>query len=167
MNTTEFTRMFGSGQIRALLDWSRIAEPDVVVEQDFHTSADRLADMTTMWYADCEGAPVDYAAPNAAPLTVRQAAALDMGSVPRREEALSLYADRAAQSVAPVQLVLAAYYLNSSTHLILDGTHRAVATIRADVPATVFSFVLRGPLDPAILPDLCHHLAAAQAARPN
>ncbi|WP_327286861.1 hypothetical protein [Streptomyces sp. NBC_01198] len=159
MNTTEFTRMFGSGQIRARLDWSRITEPDVLVEQDFHTSVDRLAEMTTMWYADAEGRPVDYAAPNASPLTVREAAALDMSTVPRREEDLSLYTDRAARSPAPVQLVLAAYYLYSGSHLILDGTHRAVAAIRARAPAAVFSFVLRGPLDAAILPDLSHHLA--------
>ncbi|MGW0570844.1 hypothetical protein [Streptomyces tauricus] len=42
--------------------------------------------------------------------------------------------------------------------LILDGTHRAVAALRARAHVTVFLYVLLGPTDPTILPDLAHHL---------
>ena len=165
MNTEDFIRMFGSGPIRALLDWSRIAEPEVIVHHDFHTSLDRLARMHTLWYADPTGRLASYTDPTAAPLTVGQAAVLDMSDVPKRQQTLDVFTERAGRSTEPVQLVLAAYRLQDRRDVLLDGTHRAVAAVRANACVTVFSFVLVGPADPGILPDLSHYLPSARSTQ--
>lgn len=157
--------MFGSGHIRALLDWSRIIEPEIVVHHDFHTSLDRLTRMYTLWYADPTGRLSDYADPTATPLTVGQAAVIDMSGMPRRQQTLDIFTERAAGSTEPVQLVVPSYRLRDGREVVLDGTHRAVAAVRAEACVTVFSFVLVGPVDPDILPDLSHYLPSVSSAR--
>jgi hypothetical protein len=45
--------------------------------------------------------------------------------------------------------------------VLLDGNHRAVAAYLTGVPVRTLLFVLHGPVDEAILPDLRHHRSAS------
>ncbi|WP_327268040.1 hypothetical protein OG233_06800 [Streptomyces sp. NBC_01218] len=158
MTTEEFVMLFGSsGHVRASLDWSRVTELRLRVQHSFHTSADRLGRMATLWYTRPDGTPAEYTHPQATPLTARQAAAADMRTLPQRQNTLGALTQQAATCREPVQLILPAYRLPDGTDLILDGTHRAVAALRARARVTVFLYVLLGPADPTILPDLAYH----------
>ncbi|WP_420031360.1 hypothetical protein ACN2WE_00055 [Streptomyces sp. cg28] len=160
MTTEEFILLFGSsGHVRAALNWSRLTDKQFHVQHRFHTSPDRLGQMNTLWYTGPDGTPVEYTHPQAAPLTTRQASKTDMRSLPQRENTLTRLTKQASGSLEPVQLVLPAYRLPNGTDLILDGTHRAVAALRAQARVTVFLYVLLGPADPTILPDLAHYCA--------
>ncbi|MFH8469494.1 hypothetical protein [Streptomyces sp. NPDC017991] len=114
--------------------------------------------MTTLWYTGRDGRPVEYTHSRAAPLTVRQVAAADMRTPLQRQNTLNTLTQQALRCRESVQLVLPAYRLPDGADLILDGTHRAVTALRARAHVTVFLYVLLGPTDPTILPDLAHHL---------
>ncbi|MGW0570843.1 hypothetical protein [Streptomyces tauricus] len=95
MTTEEFVMLFGSsGHVRASLDWSRVTELRLRVQQSFHTSADRLGRMTTLWYTGPDGTLAEYTHPQAAPLTTRQAAATDMRTLPQRQSTLNTLTHR-------------------------------------------------------------------------
>ncbi|MGW6486193.1 hypothetical protein [Streptomyces sp. NPDC055056] len=159
MTTEEFVMLFGSsGHVRASLDWSRVTDLRLPVQQRFHTSPDRLGMMNTLWYVGPDGTPAEYTHPRADPLSTRQAAVADMRALPQRETTLGALTQQAAKCPEPVQLVLPAYRLPNGADLILDGTHRAVAALRAQARVTVFLYVLLGPADPKILPDLAYYL---------
>jgi hypothetical protein len=150
--------VFGSGQIKARLDWSRIAAPAFRVEESFDDSRERLGGMWSVWYAGADGAPSDWSAKGARPLSMREAADPDIPWPDHRAERLAAFEKCFASASEPIQLVLPAYDMGSGSGLILDGTHRAVAAYRAAVPVALFVFALRGPVDPAILPDLIHYI---------
>lgn len=52
-----------------------------------------------------------------------------------------------------VQMVLPAYYVERG-YLLLDGNHRSIATLRAQVEYDVELAVVHGPIDPHVLRDL-------------
>jgi hypothetical protein len=150
--------VFGSGQIKARLDWNRIGEPAFQVEESIDDSREQLGAMCSVWYMGADGAPADWSAAGARPLSMHEAANPDIAWSDHRAERLATFEECFASANEPIQLILPAYGVGHGRRLILDGTHRAVAAYRAAVPVALFVFALRGPVDPAVLPDLMHYV---------
>jgi hypothetical protein len=157
IDIAEFRTVFGRGQIKALLDWSRLDEPAIRVEESFGDSRDRLGDLLSVWYVDAGGKPSEWRAADARPLSVREAADPGIAWPGERAHRLAAFEQHFATADEPIQLLLPAYAVGKGRTLLLDGTHRAVAAYRTGAPVALFIFTLRGPLDPAVLPDLRHY----------
>ncbi|NUT99820.1 MAG: hypothetical protein HOY78_48200 [Saccharothrix sp.] len=140
----DFRTVFGDGSVRVLLDWDAVAgcEVDLRVSR----SRDLLGGLFTVWYAG--GAEFD--ADGARPLRVRDA-------VDERPDRIAPIEASLRAANRPVQLTLPVYALPGDDHLLLDATHRSVAAFRSGLPVRLLLFALRGPVDPAVLPDLRHH----------
>ncbi|MBW8486972.1 hypothetical protein [Actinomadura parmotrematis] len=143
--------------MRAQLSPDVVTDPRYSVLECFSGSRSLLGDLRTVWYTTPEGAQTDWHHPGAVAHDVRQAAARREGWDTARRARLAELERLFRREGEPVQLVLPALRVRADRDLLLDGTHRAVAAYRADVPVTLLLFTLCGPLPDTVLPDLFRH----------
>ena len=119
----------------------------LVIEHHDLTIPVDSASIFTPWYALANGSPCGHSDSGALPQSVASVAAN-----------LELRTFHAVQSSAPRDkfLALPAYKLRSGTLLLLDGNHRVVATQVDGSTLSLALFVVCGPLDSVVLPDLGH-----------
>lgn len=150
INIDEFAAVFGNGSIRVQLNWPR-AIRECAVEEQFSCSRTELGRLYTPWYdrTDCVQ-PYRFAAPLRVHALEQRLP--DGGPAERAREIAELTA-RFIASAQPVVLPLPAYH-TGDTVILLDGTHRSIAAYRARADVRLLLYILHGPTDSEMLPDL-------------
>jgi hypothetical protein len=156
MQVSEFVRVFRDSGIRAELDWDLINDFEFSVEENYSSLHEDLARLRTVWYLSPDGRPGDYRNRNDRPMSLVEAVEGLDDAPPTRRQKITLLDDWFCRYVDPVQLVLPCYRLPAAELLILDGTHRAAAAYRGQHEFRMFAFILVGPVNSAVLPDLAH-----------
>lgn len=157
MDIGDFITVFKDGGVRAWLDWDALEDAGCAVREQFSRSPDVLGGLFTVWYQTADGTDGDWRNPGDRPLRVAECAdAMDIWPADRRDR-IHGFADAFRGDDRPVQLVLPAYAVGGDGAVLLDGTHRAVAAHLSGADVRIMLFVLDGPLDPRVLPDLGHH----------
>ena len=142
-------------QIRVRLDWQKAVTERWPIGQHVVSEKDELANMYVGLYSTNNDFDVCYRTPEARPFRVNDVAR-DIGKWPKHQGRISLFAYSFIACTAPVKFILPAYQLPGDNKFILDGAHRAVALVLADVKFEVTFLLIRGPIDCAALPDLIH-----------
>lgn len=155
INIHDFVTVFDA-TVRAWLDWSRVLT-ECTVDESFSDSRAELGELFTVWYAGPRGQHAGYDGPGARPLRVGETSLTEATWPTERATKIeTMSASHAGSAREPVVLPLPAYRVGAGA-VILDGTHRAVAAYRARAEVRLMLFILDGPTDPEILPDLRHH----------
>lgn len=151
----DFVTVFGS-TVRARLDWSRV-RTECTVDESFSDSREDLGALYTVWYAGPGERHAAYDDPEVRPLRVRETTLTESTwPADRATKIDAMSADYGSVDVEPLVLPLPAYRVGAGV-VMLDGNHRAVAAFRASSEVRLLLFILDGPQDPGILPDLVHH----------
>nr|WP_199045498.1 hypothetical protein [Dyella sp. ASV24] len=144
MNIAEFKYHFGQ-PIRVSLNWQLLSESNASIKlQQLQLPGD-AGRIFTPWYLDGSGAACNYFDQGAVPQNVSSAA---------QSEALKKRHGFHYQHGAPTVVVAPAYGLPDGGVLLLDGNHRVVSAYLGGVNLLLMAFVIEGPLDAQILPDL-------------
>jgi hypothetical protein len=149
----DFAALFGDGGIRARLDWTRLAG-ECRIEAFTSRSRALLGDLRTVWYAGPDGRDREFRDADAQPLRVRETGRTEATWPAGRAARIAGFEDRYRADAGSAQLPLPVYALGDDEFLLLDGTHRSVAAHRAGVAARLLIFVVHGPVEEAMLPDL-------------
>ena len=161
MDLDDFATRFRP-DIRAQLDWARLAKSRARVRVETHTrgtAKQRLADLFTVWYVDPAGADSSWNAPGSRPLRVAAAERTLLSLPEGRRSTITALGRAFAVGPEPLELTLPAYRVDESRYVLLDGNHRAVAAHRADRELHLTLCSLTGPACESILPDLRHYAA--------
>ena len=151
-----YERLFRSPYaIRVELNWDAVRKGKWPVDAKVIESMEVLDDAFFPWYLRDDGREVAYSEDGAKPVGVSQVSALE-GKLSQERKAKILAMRRSFEAVPEVQLVIPAYSLKGSGHLILDGCHRLAALAGTDTSLRMLLLTLRGPIDPEVLPDLRH-----------
>lgn len=151
MTLADFRRRFDRPDgVRVNLDWERLAASNPAIHVRTLSLVTNATEVFTPWYARDDGLPCDYDSPGAKPQSL--AAAAQNALLLRRH-------DVSSDVPSDPRLEVPAYRLGAGGLLLLDGNHRAVACVVAGVDQAVTAYVVEGPLDGAVLPDLVHWVA--------
>ena len=142
--TTDFNRfIYEFTGITMGLDWITLAShsPEINVLQinDRH----ELGQLYTPWRRKSDGTYANGRDDDAEPLRVET-----NPFPPCRESILQSF------SLQPGSLRLPCYQIRDKEYLILDGNHRAVSLYRSNYQIDVQAWIIEGPMDSNILPDL-------------
>lgn len=145
MQPHEFCHHFRCG-VRVLLNWKQFCSSDWPIEPRTLNIPRDSDHIFTPWYARDDDSVCSHNEPGAKPLSVATAA--------RNQRLLKLY--RILPTAPTEHIVAPAYQLPTSAILLLDGNHRAVSSQRAASNIQVIAFVINGPINEQVLPDLAH-----------
>ena len=152
MNSSEAIECLNG--IRVCLNWKRAYAERWNVSHRTVSLIDEIRGLYIPWYR-ANGVPCECAYRGATPVKVGQVAD-DLDGWPHRSAAIHKYVCIYRMSPSPLRLMLPVYDLPRSETLLLDGSHRAVALILADVSFEVALLSIQGPIDSNALPDLQH-----------
>ncbi|MGY6655311.1 hypothetical protein ACXIZN_24420 [Amycolatopsis sp. TRM77291] len=155
MDTSAFALIFGDGGIRARLDWRRVHD-ECTVEERYTRSRKELGELCTVWYTDESGRDTDYAHQGARPLRVSEVAITEASWPRARASMITTLRQEFGRASRPVQLALPGYRAGDEV-VLLDGNHRAAAAYLADADTRLLLYILCGPTDSGMLPDLRHY----------
>ncbi|OXM54889.1 hypothetical protein [Amycolatopsis alba] len=155
MDTSAFALIFGDGGIRAKLDWRRVAA-ECAVEERYSRSRKELGELCTVWYADGSGHDAGYDHQGSRPLRVSEAAVTEASWPRARATTIAALRREYVRADRPVHLALPGYRVGDEV-VLLDGNHRAAAAYLADADTRLLLYILRGPTDSGMLPDLRHY----------
>ncbi|RSM59282.1 hypothetical protein DMH03_25885 [Amycolatopsis sp. WAC 01376] len=155
MDTSAFALIFGDGVVRAKLDWQRVVD-ECVVEERYSRSRKELGELCTVWYADESGRDAGYDHQGARPLRVSEVAITEASWPRARASMIAALRAEYTRTARPVQLTLPGYRVGDEV-VLLDGNHRAAAAYLADADTRLLLYILCGPTDSGMLPDLRHY----------
>ncbi|WP_068926641.1 hypothetical protein [Planobispora rosea] len=156
MDLKEYIEMFKDGGVKAMLDWDALRDMDCAVSAVYSRSRDLLSSIFTVWYERPDGTNGDWRNRTDRPLRVGDVYRTHSTWPEVRRRRIAALSDTFRREPEPVQLVLPAYSLGDERLLLLDGTHRSVAAHLAGADVRLFIFMVKGPVDDKILPDLMH-----------
>lgn len=142
----DFQRIFQS-KIRVQLDWSKFMSSKWPIELRYFSMPEDSNLVYTPWYAKPDGSACAYNYPDAAPQSVASIAL----NRSLREHHKVVYHPHCE----PIT-VLPAYGLSGESILLLDGNHRVASAQMASAEFGLVAFVIKGPIDKDVLPDLMH-----------
>lgn len=150
----DFVTIFRGAGIRSWLDWDLLQSANYSVLEKYSRSRVSLGELETVWYIKSDGSLGDWRNQGNRRLRVCEAAArADFPSAESARYMQQLAAGMRA-STTPSLLVLPCYQTGRGGVLILDGNHRAVAAVKAEVDVRLLIFAITGPDNPLMLPDL-------------
>lgn len=146
MNHQEFQLYFGP-DIRVQLNWTTFVSSNWPIELRYMSLPEQSDLIYTPWYASADGSPCEYNSANAKPQSIASVALND-----------ALLACKKVLGTAHPDslLVVPAYRLRYDSILLLDRNHRAVSAQVAASKAGLAAFIIHGPLNERVLPDLAH-----------
>lgn len=146
MTPIEFQHHFKKA-VRVMFDWSAFTAADWPIELGYFSLPEQSDRIYTPWYALADGTICSCNSPNAKPQSVA-AVALNKALLDHHGIRDTPHPD--SVSVAP------AYRLNHDSILLLDGNHRAVSSQVAASKTGLAAFIVNGPINEQVLPDLAH-----------
>jgi hypothetical protein len=146
MNIAEFKYHFET-PIEVLLNWHLLSPSNPSIRLQRLQLPGDAGRIFTPWYLDGSGVARDYFDDGAMPQNVSSAA---------QSDALKKRHRFHYQEGSPTVVVAPAYGLPNGGVLLLDGNHRVVSAYLGGVNLLLMAFVIEGPLDAKILPDLEH-----------
>lgn len=152
MCETAVWRIFS--KVRVKLDWPRVVNDELKIDVHHTSSLNEVRTFFMPWYADDNRTELRYDCDYAKPVTVGDVAD-DLDRWPQRTLPIAEYVKDMCSDGAQ-GLVLPTYALPNDRLLLLDGNHRAVALVVAQIPFSVRLLIVRGPIEPTMLPDLKH-----------
>lgn len=147
MNISEYRTAFGP-EIQIQMNWATLEELNCQIRQVIVELPYNSGTLYTPWYTNSSGVPRKFSDPDANPLTV-SAAAKNPGII-TYQQVRQIYTGNLSCLEFP------AYQLPDNRLLLLDGNHRTVSTVIEGRSITIMLFVLDGPVQKQILPDLGH-----------
>lgn len=154
----QFESMF-KDSMRVELDWEAAAGLPVWLEEHEKVPPDWY----TVWYT--VGTTLSsFRDPKARPMTVSNATGCTLEKLLIRHRPLLRKLKEGYQGGGGVELWLPVWRTSEGRTIILDGNHRAVAAVLSKAQVRVHAYVVRGPADPAIMPDLSHHRSSRSGA---
>lgn len=108
------------------------------------------------WHFNLENEEVKYDAPKGHPIQLSEIPRFLPFFSEKRRKTLTDFARIMTESRHPFQLVVPCYAVNESSCLFMDGNHRMAALMMAQVPFSLLAFVVHGPIDNSIIPELRH-----------
>lgn len=154
MNRAEFQHHF-AGPIRVMFNWKLFASSDWSIELLYFAIPEQSARVYTPWYALTDGSVCDYNSANAKPQSVAAVA-----SNPALRACHNIRDTPHPESTT----VVPAYRVSKEAILLLDGNHRIVSGHVTGSPMALAAFVVCGPIDQNVLPDLVHWAQQTAAA---
>lgn len=154
MDTSAFALIFGDGAVRAKLDWRRVVD-ECAVEERYSRSRKELGELYTVWYADDSGRDARYDHQDVRPLRVSEVGITEASWPPARAAKIAELRREYSSTDRPVPLLLPCYRAGDEL-VLLDGNHRAAAAYPTDADTRLLLYILRGPTDSGMLPDLRH-----------
>ena len=146
MTPQQFEYHFRSS-VRVRFDWLSFTASAWPIEFRYFSLPEHADLIFTPWYARADGSVCGYSSSNAKPQSVAAVASnralLDHHGVRDTPHPDSI-------SVVP------AFRLNQDYILLLDGNHRAVSSQVAASKAGLAAFIVNGPINEQVLPDLRH-----------
>ena len=144
---TQFKEYFDN-DIKMLLDWDKLetSKPNIYhIDVDVKKSGNTIF---TPWYINQNMAPSDYLDPEAVPQSIFQISNNKL--MMEHHNCIKILRNNAS-------LCFPAFDLGSKKYLLLDGNHRAVASIFSDEKELYIQLcVISCEIDPDFLPDLLH-----------
>jgi len=142
--------------VRVLLDWEQLESGRFAVQLTTVSEPTSLDYWYTPWYFDAQGNEVSYDMGTATPVSISQAADGLKGLSSARQQSIEELTIEFSRRSDPIQIPVAMYTLTHGRCLVLDGSHRLIAAAISKRPFIILSFVVHGPLNASILPDLAH-----------
>lgn len=130
-----------------MLNWEQFMASKWPIELCYFALPEDAGRIYVPWYAKPDGSVCDYNSSNAQPQSVE---AVALNPALRSHHNVAVTAPPESVSVVP------AYRVSRESILLLDGNHRAVSSQKAALRAAFAAFVINGPLDKQVLPDLMH-----------
>jgi hypothetical protein len=157
MNLDDFEAIFRSSEMRTLLNWDGIRLHNCKVREVYTRSAEYLRNVYTVWYRTPQGGNGDWRTDEDIPLRLGEATTMRDMWPSERVSRFDYFRDAFSKLEDPLMLALPAYSPNKREVILLDGTHRAAAALAAKVELRLLVFIVEGPCDSSILPDLDHY----------
>ena len=145
MNLLEFKSRFDS--IGVCFVWRLFSRKQYSVQKEILTIPDNADSLFAPWYLDGSGKPVGYRHTEAHPVLISEAAT---NAKLEREQNIM------PQFHGPDLPECPAIQVESNKYLLLDGNHRVTAATREQVNRTLILWVIIGPLNDELIPDLIH-----------
>lgn len=152
MKPWDFQSNFKS-KIRVQLDWSKFISSDWPIELRYFSIPEDSSLVYTPWYAKPNGSACAYDSPDATPQSVASVAS---NSALRAHHRVRIHPPSESIVMVP------AYGLSGESILLLDGSHRAVSSRVTSTQLGLVAFVIKGPIDKDVLPDLVHWTVCAR-----
>ena len=149
MEIDEFVARF-TPAITVGVNWQRLLELRVPVEEAVIRSRDELGDVALPWYLNSTGNSCNYDEEDATRLYVQEAAEMLDGVLGHR---LAVVEEKAADLTGSAKVAIPAYS-RGGPPILLDGCHRTLALMRSSELPRVELYTVLGPDDPTIFLDL-------------
>ena len=156
MTTTEiFHGKFCPG-IRVQFDWRRFFVESWPIEVVVLRDKRAFDALRLPWCLNASNAFVNYDAPSASPVS--------LGDVPQWLEYLpsnmratiKQFEGEFRSGARTTELEIPSYALPANRYLVLDGNHSLSALTLCGLPFVVHMYVVKGPIDQNVLPDIVH-----------
>lgn len=144
----------GPAGIRVRIDWDVVLRRQLPVTARFISAFTAFERSYLPWYLPADGMEADYDE-DVRPVAVAEFPEIEGRLRPERQEKITQLR-RDIRTSNGAQLLVPAYDLGNGRHLLLDACHRVAALADAPVPLAAVIFLLHGPLDARVLPDLTH-----------
>ena len=142
--------------VRVLFDWDRMISEHWPIRSFVTERLTDLNDWRLPWNFDPSGSQVPYDDPAAMPMTLGELPSLFPKLDTPRRAFITAMAEGFVAGGVPVQLVVPAYAIDSHCCLLMDGNHRLCALQTSGVEFRLLAFILNGPVDSSIIPELRH-----------
>src|ERR1700753_137542 len=157
MNLEDFETICRSSEMKSWLNWEAILNQKCEVREIYSRSPEELRNIYTVWYRTPQGENGDWRNSEDTPLRLGEVTTT-AGTWPAdRKNRYNYFRETFSNLGDPLMLVLPSYSPNKQDVILLDGTHRAAAALAAKVELRLMIFIVDGPCDSTILPDLNHY----------
>jgi hypothetical protein len=145
--------------IRVLFDWSRFLHERWPIELHVVTERKQIEDWYLPWNVDSQGREVDFSAPAARPIQLKELRDIKIKLRAERRTGITKMVrlvNGLSVNAHPYQLALPTYRIPNGLHFVLDGNHRLASLFLARLKFNILTFTVAGPLHRSILPELRH-----------
>jgi hypothetical protein len=145
MNLSDFQSRFES--IGVCFDWRLFSHKQYSVQRKILTVPDDADFLFAPWYLDSKGKPVGYRHTEAHPVLISEAA---FNAELERDQNIEPQFRGSTLPECP------AIQVPQNKYLLLDGNHRVTAATKGQVRRPLILWVIIGPLNDELIPDLIH-----------
>jgi hypothetical protein len=157
MNLEEFEAIFRSSEMKSWLNWESVVKQKCKVREVYSRSPEELRNIHTVWYRTPQGETGDWRNSEDTPLRLGEVTTTAGTWPAERKTRYNYFREAFSKLEDPLMLVLPSYSPNKRDVILLDGTHRAAAALAVNIEVRLMIFIVEGPCDPTILPDLKHY----------